>query len=112
RRGTLVHQQQDGELAFLVMPAEIGDTEPRRDAPVDAAHVVARLVLTHVLELDAPATESRGVVAGGEVPHQPTRRELESPDFLGDLVRDHGTAICPRIRSTIWSVVTLSASAR
>ncbi len=111
-RGALVHQQEDREFALLVMPAQVGDAEPRRDAPVDGADVVARLVLAHVLELDAAAAEGAGVVAGREVAHQPARREFESPHLFGDLVRDHGTAICPRIRSTIWSVVTLSASAR
>ena len=104
--------KQDREFALFVVPAQVGDAEPRRDAPVDGADVVARLVLAHVLELDAAAAEGTRVVARREVAHQPAGREFESPHLLGDLVRDHGTAICPRIRSTIWSVVTLSASAR
>jgi hypothetical protein len=111
-RRALIHQQEDGEFALFVMPAQVGDAESRRDAPVDGADVVTRLVLTYVLELDAAAAEGARVVAGREVAHQPARREFESPHLFGDLVRDHGTAICPRIRSTIWSVVTLSASAR
>ncbi len=111
-RRALIHQQEDGEFALFVMPAQVGDAEPRSDAPVDGADVVTRLVLAYVLELDAAAAEGTCVVAGREVAHQPARREFESPHLFGDLVRDHGTAICPRIRSTIWSVVTLSASAR
>ncbi len=112
RRRALVHQEHDGKLAFLVMATEIGIAKAGGHAPVDRPYVITRLVLTNVEELDATPTERTGVVAGREIANEAARRQLQSPDLVGDLVRDHGTAMRSRMRSTIWSGVTPSASAR
>ena len=61
-RGRTVRQQQDGQLALLPEHLGVGGrgrpAEPRGDVPVDGAHVVAVVVLAHLVELDASEREA------------------------------------------------------
>jgi hypothetical protein len=62
-RRTQVEQEPGGDLAILVVLANVGRVHPCRDAPVDVPDVVAVLVLTEVGEVHADPAEQAPVVA-------------------------------------------------
>ena len=58
-----VEQEPRGDLAILVVLADVGRVHPRGDVPVDVADVVAGLVLAQRGEVHAVAVEQAPVVA-------------------------------------------------
>ena len=73
------------------------DAQARRDVPIDGADVVSRLVLAHLGELDASATEGAGVLPGHDVSHQMAGRDLDAPHLAHDLLGGHGTGTVSKI---------------
>ena len=110
-RGAHVDQQQQGQLPLLVEALDEGGAEPGGDVPVDGPDVVAGEILPHLGELDPAAAEGAGVVARDEVPDQLPGRQLDPLDLPEQFRRGHGTGTAARMRSSIWSEVTPSASA-
>ena len=62
-RRAQVEQEPGGDLAVLVVLADVRRVHARRDVPVDVADVVAGLVLAQVREVHAVAAEQAPVVA-------------------------------------------------
>ena len=62
-RRAQVEQEPRRDLAVLEVLADVRRVHPRRDVPVDVAHVVAVLVFAQVGEVDAVAAEQAPVIA-------------------------------------------------
>ena len=58
-----VEEEPRGDLAVLLVLADVRRVHPRRDVPVDVADVIAELVLAQVGEVDAVPAEQAPVVA-------------------------------------------------
>src|SRR6185437_4585516 len=67
--------------ALLDVAFDVRPLHARRDVPVDAAHLVARLVLAHLGELHPLPLEHRAVLAGEERVDEPARSQLEQLDL-------------------------------
>ena len=129
-----IDDQHHGELALFDVALDERPAHSRGDVPVDRADLVAGLILAHFRELHSLALEHRAVLAGENGVDQPARPQLDQlylPQNLGrhshrllgsPLGRlfgaparpenaDHGTGIASRMRPTISSLVTSSASA-
>ena len=103
-RRAQVEQEPGRDLAVLVVLAHVGRVHPRRDVPVDVAHVVAGLVLAQVGEVDALPVEQRAVVAlqqavepADDLPVEPLQDALRRGRRSGDAVMErhhrHGDAV-------------------
>src|SRR5690606_30452973 len=131
-------QQHDRELALLDVLLHERLADARRHVPVDVAHVVARLVLPHLGELHALTTENGVVLATEDRRYEAARSQLDQPHLAQYFARHdrfprrqrrrgghrdgrgapaqkrqraHGTSMAAKIRSTMSSDVTSSASA-
>ena len=80
QRQAVVEEQHDGELALLDVLLAVRLAAARGDVPVDVAHVVAELVLHHLIELAAAAAEGGAVLAA----EQRVRRVADSPLELAE----------------------------
>ena len=97
--------------------------KPRRHVPIDRADLIARLILAHVLEVHPASLEDAVVIAREDRLHEALGLDLERADFLQDLraafgviwwirhSQHHGTGKPAKIRSTMVSLVIVSASA-
>ena len=77
--------EHDGELALFDEALDERLARAGGHVPVDGAHVVARLVLAHVGELDAAALEGRVVLSGEQPLHPP--RTLQRHERPRQLIR-------------------------
>ena len=80
-RSAHIHDQHDGQLAFLGEFLHVGMPEPRGHVPVDGAHFVAGLVFANLLKVHAPAFEHATVLAREGSFHKPARLQLQPPYF-------------------------------
>ena len=79
-----VQEEPRGDLAVLVVLADVGRLQARGDVPVDVPDVVVILVLAQVREVEAEAAEQRPVVAVQEPVETADHRPLEPlQDQLG-----------------------------
>ena len=65
-RRILEHQEQR-DLALLDKSLPVGFAEPRRDVPVNIAHVVAELVFHNLVEFHAATAKGRAVFTAEHV---------------------------------------------
>ena len=84
-----VHEEHDGEFAFLDEFFDEGMVHPRGDIPVDGAHVVAGLVFAHLVEVHALAFEHAVVLARERLGHEAVGANLDLADFFEDFAGDH-----------------------
>ena len=77
-----VDQQHYRQLAFFFEHLHIRVVEPCRHIPVNAADIVAILVLTHLAESHAAALEGTVVLARKQLPRQPARLDFNLADFF------------------------------
>ncbi len=109
----LLHQNEDGPLAFLMEQLGVRLLRACRHAPVDAAHVVSGLIDPHLIEVHATTAQlgmvqadQRAALAGGRkqlhFPHPMTHldqlAEADADARLGDQVGLHGVRRRPRRR--------------
>ena len=80
RRCGDVDRQQDVELAVLAELLDERRAHPRRDVPVDAADVIARLVLAHLFELEPRPTEDASVRPEQRFVGEDARLDLDLAD--------------------------------
>ena len=122
-----IHEQQDGQFAFLGEFFHERAAGAGGDVPVNRPHFVAGDVFAHLVEVHAPAFEDRVVFAGKRVVDQPACADFELPHpaqddswlFLGFILvapfqvcrRVHGTGSVSRIFWMMSSEVMFSASA-
>ena len=118
QRRAHVDQQQYGELALFHIALHIGRAHAGGDIPVDGAHVVARHVGTHLVELDAATFEHGHVCARQHVGDLAAGVQLQTPDLFDDLSGEHeseteaqGTSMLARMAATMSSELLPSASA-
>ena len=111
-RRAQVHHEEHRQLALLEIALDVRGAQARGHVPVDGAHVVARLILADLRELDPAATERAGVFAGDDVAHQVAGGDLDPPDLARGLLGRHGTGTASKIRRSSASGPTPSASAR
>src|SRR2546422_3151483 len=83
-----VDGEVDVELALLAVLLYVGDAHPRGDVPVDGPDIVSRLVLAHLLEVEAQATENAAVRADHRFVGQDARLDLNLFYESEDLWRD------------------------
>ena len=95
-RARHVDGEHHRELALLDVALDERALHARRDVPVDAAHLVARLILAHLGELHSLPLEHRAVLAGEERVHEPARAQLEQLDLAQHLGRHGRRAACGR----------------
>src|SRR5690606_31317322 len=136
-RARQVDQQHHRELSLLDVLLHVWHTDTRRDVPVDVAHVVTGLVLAHLGELHSLSAEDRVVLAGEEGRDEAARAQLDEPHLAHHVAwhglprlrrgsrgrngrcgtpaqerqRAHGTSMAAKMRSTMSSDETSSASA-
>jgi len=91
-RTTHVHDEHDGQFAFLPELLDIRIARPGRDIPVDGADVVPGLIRSYLLEFDAPTLEGRVVLTSEQFAGQPRGEDLDPPDLLEQFGGDHGRA--------------------
>ena len=65
-RGSLVHNQQHGPLALLVVDANVGLTQPGRGAPIDRSNVISSHVSSKFFKAQASSPQPRVMSAGQE----------------------------------------------
>ena len=117
-----IHHQHDRQLAllgeFLHERIPVHLAEPRRHVPVDRAHLVARRVFAHLLEVHPAALEDAPVLPRKRRRDQPARLQFDVRIFSGCRLESacacivtYGTGRPAKMRSMIVSLVTLSASA-
>ncbi len=80
-----VHQQHHRQLTLLLEHLHVGMRQTGRHIPVDIAHVVAILVLTHLAEGHTTPLEGRVVLAAEHLLRQPPRLYLYLADLLYNL---------------------------
>ena len=88
-RSAHVHHQHHRKLALLLEDLHEWGAGARGHVPVDAANVVAVLVLAHFGEIHPPSLEDGLVFAGKDLVHETTRRDLDTADLAEDFARDH-----------------------
>ena len=112
-RGRHVDQQEHRHLALLGEELHVGVVHARRDVPVDEPDVVARDVLPHLGKGDAAPLEDGVVLPRHPIAHQALGDDLDLPDALEELARQHryGTSTRSNSLRTTVSVVISSASA-
>jgi len=76
-RGADVHEQKNRELTLLGELLYERPAGPGRDIPIDGAHLVARAVLTHLIEIHSATFEYRMIRAGQTVVDHAARADLE-----------------------------------
>jgi hypothetical protein len=128
-----IHDEHYGQLAFLGEFLHKGAAHSRSDVPIDRANFVARLIFAHVFKVHSASFENAVVISGERGFDQTAGFDLQRSDFLenfGCLLspfvipsgsrgcgrsrgagRHHGTGSPAKIRSTMVSLVTASASA-
>ena len=136
-RGRRVHHEHDRQLARLDVALDIGLVHARGHIPVNRAHVVAGLVGAHLVELHARALEDRVIVTRKLVGDQMACAQLNladarhefggnacgrgvtgrrqdngrRPQLLQPCAHHQGTVVKSRMRRTMSSLETSSASA-
>jgi hypothetical protein len=122
-RLALIDEQQRRAVALLVEHAHVRPAQPRRDLPVDRAHVVAATVVPDLLEVQSAAAHARRETAGQEAVHRLTRQERQpaAAEFERDQVIEvdmgswrtgvrhdgpHAAATSAAILSIVWSALT------
>ena len=128
RRGRIQHEPRD-EDALGELDAHVRPPGARGDVPLDPAHVVAGLVLPHLVQLAANPREGRAVVAREEPVDAPADGQLERPQarareragsrprgrpFRGDRVVEpsHAAAVSVRPRSSCGTGTLSSTASR
>ena len=82
--------QQHGQLALLDEALDERMAHAGGDVPVDGAHVVAGLVLAHLLEGDAGALEDAVILAAEQVLDGAAGLQLQAADLAQHLAGQHG----------------------
>ena len=85
-----IDDEHHRELSLLDVPLDVGAPHAGRDIPVDAANLVARLVLAHFSELHPLPFEYRPILTGEERVHEAARAKLEELHLAHDVRRDGG----------------------
>jgi len=94
----VVEQEPGGQLAVGHVLADLRDQRPGGGVPIDPADVVARLVRTDPVELEALAVAATEVVATHPATHPPVERQLElAHEPVGDRARARpgGRSVAP-----------------
>src|SRR5690606_28783422 len=86
-RAREVDDEQDGEFALLHIALQIRLTHPRGNVPVDRPDVVARLIGSHLGELDPLPLEDRVVLAGEAGVDRSPRTQVDPSYLTEDLAR-------------------------
>ncbi len=89
-RSAQIHQQHEGQLAFLHIFFDEGMVHPRRHVPINGADIVARLVFAHLLEVHALPLEDAMILPAERLGDQPRGAQLDLAYLLKDFARDHG----------------------
>jgi hypothetical protein len=79
KRRRILEHQQERDLAFLDELFAVRFAEPRGDVPVDVPHIVAELILHHLIELHAASAKRRAVLAAEDVLHRMPHPPFELP---------------------------------
>ena len=121
RRGRHVHGEVHVQRTLLPVLLDVRDAHAGGDVPVDAADVVAGLVLAHLLEVETRPLEHAAVGAEQELVGEHARLDLDLADLPKDLFGDgscrrlrgraHGSGTLSSTRWMIVSAVISSASA-
>src|SRR5688572_6257626 len=130
-----VDHQHHRQLPLLDEALHERPAHARCHVPVNGAHLVTGLILAHLGELHSLPLENRAVFSGEDRVDQSTRAQLDELHLPEDLrgnsdrllpsprrrgsetlstqppLADHGAGIADRMRATISSLVTSSASA-
>ena len=72
-----IDQQHHGQLPFLFKNLDMGLTASGGNVPVDIAHIVADLVLTHFTERHTPSLERAMVLSGKDIVAQTARLDFD-----------------------------------
>src|ERR1039458_5343374 len=99
------------ELALLHELLDERMVHPRGDIPVNRADLIARLVLAHLVEVHPLTLKDAMVLAGQRLANEAVGPNLNLPDLLENLARDHGTGSSSNIFWMTISLVFSSASA-
>ena len=62
---------------------------PRRDVPIDGPDIISRLVFAHLVEIHPLALEDAVILARQRLAHEAVGANLNLPDLLEDLARNH-----------------------
>ena len=73
-----IEQEPRGDLALLVVLADVRRLQPRRDVPVDMANVVVVDVLAQIGQIEPVAAKQRPVVAVEDAVETTDHRPLEA----------------------------------
>ncbi len=92
-----VDQQHQRQLAFLGVHLYERLIHPGGHVPVDRSNLVAGRVLAHLLEVQPLPLERAVVLPGQRLGHETLSAQLNLPDFLENLLRDHGDTIAAEI---------------
>ncbi len=85
-----IHNEHERQLAFLDEFFDERMVHPRRDVPVNRAHVVTGLVFAHLIEVHALAFEDGMVLACERFGHDTVRANFNLADFFKDFAGNHG----------------------
>ena len=70
RDARVLEHEQERDFALLDEFFPVGLAEPGGDVPVDVAHIVAELVLHHLVEFHSAAADGRAILAAEDVFHR------------------------------------------
>src|SRR5204863_6770647 len=80
------------QFAFLDELFDEGMVHAGGHVPINRAHVVAGLILTHLVEIHALALEDAVVLAGERFADEPVRADFNLSDFFENFAGNHRNA--------------------
>ena len=76
-----VHQQHHRQLAFLHELFYKWLVQSRGDVPIDIAHLIARLIFAHLIEIHPLPTKYTAVLADHYIAHEPLGADFDATKF-------------------------------